>query len=205
MLYLPVSMRKRVARRDQRDSAKGSIRKAAAKLFAEKGFAATSTREICQRAGITKPVLYYHFGSKEQLFRDLILDACNESRKQLLLALQRGKTAQEKLIEVIAADFALTRRDPSLSRMFFRMIFAPEKGPPDFDYVQMGMEWLRLLQGIIREGIRRGEMKGRAREIAEALMGVHTLYTMGFLLTGEPPLGRPLAQRMVQLLLEGCR
>jgi TetR/AcrR family transcriptional regulator len=198
-------MKKRPARRGRHDSAKESIRKAAAELFADKGFAATSTREICQRAGITKPVLYYHFGSKEQLFRELILDACNESRKQLLLAAQRGKTVQEKLIEVIAADFALTRRDPSLSRLFFRIIFATEKGSPGFDYVEMGMEWVHLFEGIVREGIRRGEIRGRAREIAEALLGVHTLYTMGFLLTGEPALGRPLAQRMVRFLLKGCK
>ncbi|MBI1941283.1 MAG: TetR/AcrR family transcriptional regulator, partial [Acidobacteria bacterium] len=198
-------MKKSDSGKKPRDSAKESIRKAATRLFAEKGFAATSTREICQRAGITKPVLYYHFGNKEQLFRDLILDACNESRKQLLLASQRGKTSLDKLIDVIAADFALTRRNPSLSRMLFRMIFAPEKGSPDFDYIEMGMEWLRLLEGLVAEGIRRREMKGRAREIAEAIMGLHTLYTMGFLLTGEPKLGRPLAQRMVRLLLKGCR
>ena len=197
-------MRNRAAKRNRHDSAKESIRTAAAELFAEKGFAATSTREICQRAGITKPVLYYHFGSKEQLFRELILDACNESRKQLLLAAQRGKTAKEKLIEVIAADFALTRRDPSLSRLFFRMMFATEERSPGFDYVEMGMEWIRIFEGIVREGIRRGEMRGSAREIAEALLGVHTLYTMGFLLSGEPPLGRPLAQRMVRFLLKGC-
>jgi len=186
------------------DSAKGAIRTVATELFAEKGFAATTTREICARAGVTKPALYYHFGSKEQLFRELILDACNESRKQLLLAAQRGRTAREKIIDVIAADFALTRRNSSLSRMFFRMIFAPEKGSPGFDYIEMGMEWLRLLEGLVAEGIRHREMRGRPREIAEALMGIHTLYTMGFLLTGEPELSRPLAQRMVNLLLQGC-
>lgn len=186
------------------DSAKEAIRAVATELFAEKGFAAATTREICARAGVTKPVLYYHFESKEQLFRELILDACNESRKQLLLAAQRGKSARAKIIDVIAADFALTRRNSSLSRMFFRMIFAPEKGSPGFDYIQMGMEWLRLLEGLVEEGIRNHEITGRPREIAEALMGIHTLYTMGFLLTGEPELGRPLAERMVDLLLKGC-
>ena len=57
-----------------------AIRDAAIELFSEKGYAATTTREICQRAGITKPVLYYYFGSKEQLFREVVLDACNEAR-----------------------------------------------------------------------------------------------------------------------------
>ncbi len=197
-------MKIRRGRNARHESAKDAIRHFATDLFAQKGYAATSTREICERAGITKPVLYYHFGSKEQLFRELILDACNESRKQLLLASQRGKTAQHKLIEVIAADFALTRRNPGLSRMFLRMIFAPEKSSPGFDYVEMGYDWLRLLEGIVAEGVHRRQFRGRTREIAEALMGMHTLYTMGFLLTGEPDLDRSLARRMVRLLLEGC-
>lgn len=192
--------------KDGRPSAtRETIRNAAIELFAEKGFAATTTREICERAGVTKPVLYYHFESKEQLYTELILDACNESRKQLMLAAQRGKTAREKLIEVLTADFALTKRNPTLCLMFFRIIFAPQKEAPSINCLEMGLEWLRLIQGIVSEGVRRREMRGRPREIAEAMMGMHVIYTMSYLLAGEPALDRPLARRIVDLLLKGCR
>lgn len=181
-----------------------AIHAAAIDLFAEKGFAATTTREICQRAGVTKPVLYYHFGSKDQLYRELILDACNESRKQLALAAQKGRTAREKLVEALAADFAQTARNPGLSLMFFRMIFAPRKESPQVDYLRLGEEWVRFFAGIIGEGVRRGEMRGRPREIAEAFLGIHMICTMGYLLAGQPELDRKLARRMVNLLLKGC-
>ncbi|HVD28025.1 MAG TPA: helix-turn-helix domain-containing protein, partial [Mycobacteriales bacterium] len=36
-------------------------------LFAEKGFEATSTEEIASRAGVSKPIVYEHFGGKEGL------------------------------------------------------------------------------------------------------------------------------------------
>ena len=39
----------------------------ASHLFAEKGYASTSVREIVARAGVSKPVLYYYFQSKEGL------------------------------------------------------------------------------------------------------------------------------------------
>lgn len=185
-------------------SARESIRTAAIQLFSEKGFAATSTREICQRARVTKPVLYYHFGSKDRLYQELLVDACNESRKQLILAAQKGKTTREKIIELLAADFAGTVRNPSLSLMFFRMIFAREKGSPAIDYLEMGLDWIRLVEGIVTEGIQRGEMRGKPWEIAEALMGIHTIYTMSYLLTGQPTLDRSLARRTVDLLLQGC-
>jgi AcrR family transcriptional regulator len=37
-------------------------------LFAEKGFEATSIEEIAARAGVSKPVIYEHFGGKEGLY-----------------------------------------------------------------------------------------------------------------------------------------
>ncbi|MGI8528607.1 MAG: TetR family transcriptional regulator [Geodermatophilaceae bacterium] len=37
-------------------------------LFAERGFEATSIEEIATRAGVSKPVVYEHFGSKEGLY-----------------------------------------------------------------------------------------------------------------------------------------
>jgi AcrR family transcriptional regulator len=41
-------------------------------LFAEKGFDATSVEEIAARAGVSKPVVYEHFGGKEGLYAILV-------------------------------------------------------------------------------------------------------------------------------------
>ena len=40
------------------------ILKVAIEILARKGYHATSTREIVEAAGVTKPMLYYYFGSK---------------------------------------------------------------------------------------------------------------------------------------------
>ncbi|MDV3278573.1 MAG: TetR/AcrR family transcriptional regulator [Nitrososphaerales archaeon] len=52
---------------DQRVTA-GKILQAASKLFAEKGFANVSIRDVCKEAGTTAPVIYYYFRSKRGLF-----------------------------------------------------------------------------------------------------------------------------------------
>lgn len=51
----------------------GAIREAAARLFLEKGYQATSMDEIAAAARISKQTIYTHFPSKEQLFADLVL------------------------------------------------------------------------------------------------------------------------------------
>ena len=42
------------------------------KLFAEKGYDATSIEEITATVGVAKGTLYYHFSSKEEIFNFLI-------------------------------------------------------------------------------------------------------------------------------------
>ncbi len=191
-------------KRRRTSPARDAIRGAAIQLFSEKGFAATSTREICQRARVTKPVLYYHFGSKDQLYLELVVDACNEVRKQLILAAQRGASSREKIVDVLTADFADTIKNPGLTLVLLRAVFAPEKNSPAVDYLEIALEWIRLLETIVADGVRRGEMKGNPWEIAEAIMGVHFIYTMGYLLTGQPVLDRLLALRIVDLFFKGC-
>ena len=53
---------------DLEPNARQRLLEMATKLFAEKGYAGTSVREIVDRAGVSKPVLYYYFKSKEGLF-----------------------------------------------------------------------------------------------------------------------------------------
>lgn len=70
-------------------------------LFARKGFDAVSTLEIANAAGITKPTMYYYFGSKEGLLSEIL----KVHYSRFLQDLQKAATLPE--------DVALT---------FFRMM-----------------------------------------------------------------------------------
>jgi AcrR family transcriptional regulator len=60
------------ARRLPRGTAREEILDAAAELFAERGYAATSTRLIAERVGVRQASLYYHFDSKERILAELL-------------------------------------------------------------------------------------------------------------------------------------
>ena len=50
------------------------IKAAAKKLFTEKGFGRTTTRDIATQAGVNLALVNYHFRSKEELFRSIIME-----------------------------------------------------------------------------------------------------------------------------------
>ena len=53
---------------EEQHATAGRILEAASRMFAEKGFANVSVRDICRDSGTTAPVIYYYFGSKKGLF-----------------------------------------------------------------------------------------------------------------------------------------
>jgi AcrR family transcriptional regulator len=63
-------------------------------LFAEKGFDATSTEEIAARAGVSKPVVYEHFGGKEGLYAVVVDREMSDLLNRLTDALSVGHPRQ---------------------------------------------------------------------------------------------------------------
>jgi len=181
-----------------------TIRAVAMTLFAEKGFAATTTREICEKAGVTKPALYYHFGNKEQLYTGIVFAAFREYVKELDRAASCGGSSQEKFVNVINAIFQFCQRQPETTRMVFRMALAPEKESPAIDYLEMAEADERLLARIAQDGLEAGEVNCNAVDLAYALIGSTRFYLMSFLVTGQPALTADLASRVVRLILRGA-
>src|SRR2546423_257029 len=59
---------------ERRTDTREQIRRLALELFAERGYDATSLREIAERLGITKAAVYYHFKTKEEILASLVDD-----------------------------------------------------------------------------------------------------------------------------------
>lgn len=57
---------------------KQRIQSVARELFTEKGVQRTSLQDIADRLGITKPALYYHFGSRDELVRSILTPLMEE-------------------------------------------------------------------------------------------------------------------------------
>lgn len=78
---------------------------AAADAFADRGFHATTTRDIASRAGLSPAGVYVHFASKEELLYQLSREGHEVARDMLLAAAQGAGTPTEAL-RAIMATFA---------------------------------------------------------------------------------------------------
>src|SRR5262245_54612303 len=78
----------------------------AVRLFATKGYPATSTREIVEAAGVTKPMLYYYFQSKEGLLAAAIGHFSDKFHARLRHVVSQPLAPREQLAELVWAHLA---------------------------------------------------------------------------------------------------
>lgn len=82
-------------------NSKEKIIEAAVEVFFEKGFDAASIREIAEKAGLTKPMIYYHFKNKEDLYLGLLEENLALFCQQLELLLAAGSDPKATLCAII--------------------------------------------------------------------------------------------------------
>jgi TetR/AcrR family transcriptional regulator len=153
--------------------AKNALLLAGISLFAEKGYASTSVREIAAVAGVTKPVLYYYFKNKEGLFR-AILDWAAETQEQLLKeASQVDGTFLERIGFLYRRIYEQLEENRDLFRMIHNLIFGPPQGAPKYDMERYHGRMLEAVKAVYQESLEKGEVKkADPDEVAMMIVGV---------------------------------
>jgi AcrR family transcriptional regulator len=100
-------------------------------VFAERGFHATAMNDIADAAGVTKPVLYQHFSSKRDLYREVLEDVGGRLEETIAKAAAGAPGPREQVEAGFGAYFRFvadeqdafqvmfggdTRRDPEFAR-----------------------------------------------------------------------------------------
>jgi TetR/AcrR family transcriptional regulator len=105
--------------RPSADQTRRRILAAALELFSERGFDGASTREIADRAGVTQPLLNYHFTAKDELWRAAVdevfaaLTAAMTAREVGLRGVDELTTARLLVREFVV----FSARNPQLHRI----------------------------------------------------------------------------------------
>lgn len=104
---------------------KSRIIASAIKLFAQNGYAGTSTKAICDAAGADIAAVHYHFKSKEGLYRHIIEQFAANNLDKLCQILRPPKTQDEFLVRLetfLQVGIDNMMQQPELSEMILRDI-----------------------------------------------------------------------------------
>jgi AcrR family transcriptional regulator len=178
----------------------------ALELFSSKGYDATSVREICEAAGITKPTLYHFYGSKEGVYRALVDGALDDFRKAVTRALQAPGSAVQRLRRVGRAYFESARGRRDLLRFIFGLVHNPATSAPRTDFPRFYDEVVARIAAEVEDGVARGEfVPGRTDLRMLMLMGALGEALCGYLIVGKPQLSAALADALIDAVVAGWR
>ncbi len=139
-------------------SRKEQVIRSAAELFREKGYAASSMRDLAQKLGIEAASLYSHIKSKEEILQQLCFDMAMEFRKSLAEVEKKNVTASEKLRLGIIGHIQVMAKDLTASAVFMnehRHLSQPYLR----DFLLLRINYINRFKAIIEEGARLGEFK----------------------------------------------
>ncbi|MFZ9982549.1 MAG: TetR/AcrR family transcriptional regulator [Cyclobacteriaceae bacterium] len=139
-------------------SRKEQVIRKAAELFREKGYAASSMRDLAQKLGIEAASLYSHIKSKEEILQNLCFDMAAEFRKSLDEVEKHNVSSGEKLKRGIIGHIQVMAKDLTASAVFMnehRHLSQPWLR----QFLLLRINYINRFKEIIDEGVRNGEFK----------------------------------------------
>jgi AcrR family transcriptional regulator len=181
------------------------ILRTAALLFAEKGFEATSVREIVEAAGVTKGALYHYFDAKDDLLSEIYTRMLRMQTERMEQIADSDRPLRER-VHAIMADVVLTSvQNLADATIFFQSmhLLTPEK------QAQVRAERRRYHQrfrGLIEEGQRNGEFREDVPADLVVHYGFGAVHRLGMWYHPEGELtGEQVGSYFADLLLAGLR
>jgi TetR/AcrR family transcriptional regulator len=167
---------------------------AAAVEFSERGYAGARVDRIARRAGVNKAMLYYHFGSKQSLYRILLRQIFSRAADRLQPIAAAELPAEDKIIRLIGAIAAFTAE-----HAFFPAIMLREVADGG---VHLDRETLKVLArvpmavGIV---VQQGVADGSLRNVHPMTAYFSMLAPIVFFLAGEPIRKQLAARHLVNV------
>ncbi|BAB04706.1 TetR/AcrR family transcriptional regulator [Halalkalibacterium halodurans] len=137
------------------------IYKAALSLFAHKGFALTTIKDISREAHISTGLVYRHFHSKEELFGRLIEKAIGEMTS-VTKFLETDTSPKELVSEFVTKMIAGIQSSEEVSHYFLlvaRSLLEDEVLPKIGDLKKTDLALFQQMAELIARGQRQGEFK----------------------------------------------
>lgn len=168
---------------------RNQIEKHATKLFEQRGFAATSMRDLAMGLQIEAASLYSHINSKEDILHSICFKIADKFFNAFNGALHSDRSAAEKLKAAIVAHVKIITDEPSEAAVFFsewRHLTEPALS----EFLEMRNTYERNFLQLIDEGIEKQEFhildsKFTVRMLLSSINWIHAWYSPNGVMTSE--------------------
>ena len=141
------------------------------KLYAEKGYDATSKEDITATVGVAKGTLYYHFSSKEEIFNFLIEEGIKLLQNSVDIKTSKHNNYIDKIKAIVLIQIKIVAKYENIITILLSQFWGTKernKKCQDLVYQYIGQ-----IEKIVQEGIEKGEIKkGDTRAIASEIYGL---------------------------------
>lgn len=140
------------------------------KLFAEKGYDATSIEEITATVGVAKGTLYYHFSSKEEIFNFLVEEGVKLLKNSIAIKTDNLENSIDKIRAIVLIQIKILVKYESFMTIILSQIWGNDaRSQMCRSYV---FEYIQMIEEIVKEGIEKGEIvEGDPNVIASGIFG----------------------------------
>ncbi len=141
------------------------------KLFAEKGYDATSIEEITATVGVAKGTLYYHFSSKEEIFNFLIEEGIKLMQNSIDIKTAKFPNYIDKIKAIVLIQIKVVMKYEDLITILLSQFWGNEtRNQKCKKHI---FEYISKIEEIVEEGIKKGQVKkGDPHAIASEIYGL---------------------------------
>ena len=133
------------------------------KLFADKGYDATSIEEITAAVGVAKGTLYYHFSSKEEIFKFLVDEGVKLLKNSISIKTDKMTNSLDKLRAIVLIQIKILFKYESFMTIILSKIWGnDERSKLCKKYV---FEYIKIIENIVKKGIEKGEIVNKDADI----------------------------------------
>lgn len=141
------------------------------KLFAEKGYDATSIEEITATVGVAKGTLYYHFSSKEEIFNFLIEEGIKLLQNSVDIKTSKHNNYIDKIKAIVLIQIKIVAKYENIITILLSQFWGTKERNKKCQ--ELVYQYIGKIEKIVQEGIEKGEIKkGDTRAIASEIYGL---------------------------------
>ena len=140
------------------------------KLFAEKGYDATSIEDITAEVGVAKGTLYYHFSSKEEIFEFLIEEGVKHLKNSIEIKTEKLENSIDKIKAIVLIEIKVLVKYEDFMTIVLSEIW--RSGARSLLCKKYVFEYIQMIEQIVEEGIKNNEIiNGDKNVIASGIFG----------------------------------